>query len=67
MRIQAGLKSEPLKVALKNTAEYKVVAFTTMADAFGGFTNPQCVLAPRSRRASGLSVSVSVSLSVCVS
>ena len=39
IRIQEGLASEKLKVAVKEAASFKVLDFTTMKDAFLNFTD----------------------------
>lgn len=39
MRVQAGLLSEQLRVALRNAEKHKVLEFTTMAGAFKNFTS----------------------------
>mmetsp|Transcript_17364 Transcript_17364/g.37489 ORF Transcript_17364/g.37489 Transcript_17364/m.37489 type:complete len:686 (-) Transcript_17364:496-2553(-) len=39
VRVQAGLMSSQLKLALINTAEFKVLEFTTMNNAFKNFTD----------------------------
>ncbi len=40
MRVQAGLLSEQLRVALRDVTSYKVLEFSTMNNSLKNFTSP---------------------------